>query len=793
LDSNRLPRLDLRVGSKVYIGGEVVPMATLHVRVGGMHCSLCTQSIERALRRLDGVDEVRVSLAHEEVLVRYDPVRVPAAALTDTLRDLGYTVRDPDRADVFSEEERELARARRIAVTTGSLVAVATLLMIVALWGNPALVVRKGMLFAQAALALVASFGPARFVYRNAWQSLRRRILNQDVLAAAAALAGLAGGTAGLVDPRFPGAAFFAATTYILAFHAVGGYASVLVHVRASQSVRRLLSLQPATARRVNERGDEEEVLVDELRPGDRIRIRPGERIPVDGRIVRGSTAVDERLVTGEPLPRDCQPGDEIVGGSINLTGAIEVEVTRTGDDSFLHRVARQVAEARAMKPGILRLVDRVLLLYVPVVFTLAAAGGLFWLLVPWLTGGRPDGVRAAYAALGALVMGYPCALGMATPLAIIRASGEAAARGILMRSGEAFQVFRLVDTVVFDKTGTLTEGRPQVVAVQVAGLPRENGAPTVDDVTAHPTPAHAGSPADPLLSAGDQASRVLALAAAAERPSEHPLGQAVVDAATARGLVLPEAEAFTAKPGRGVVAHVEGQEILVGSERLLAECGVVIDEATSRWATEQQQRGRTVVYVAADGRLAGAVALADRLKEDAPVTLAALRRRGLRTVIASGDHDRAVAAAAREVGADEFHARLLPEDKRRLVVRLQQEGRKVAFVGDGINDAPSLMQADVGIAIGAGTDIAIESADVVLPGRRLVAVVEARALAAASYGLTLRNVLLALGFNATGVLASLSGLVHPMWAMLAMAASLTVVLSHTLATRLTGAGELPS
>lgn len=738
-------------------------MATLHVRVGGMHCSLCTHSIQRALGRLDGVDEVRVSLAHEDVLVRYDPVRVPVAALTDTLRDLGFTVRDPDRADVFVEEERELARARRIAAETGGLVAIATLLMIAALWGDPAPVVRPAMLFAQAALALVASFGPARFVYRNAWQSLRRRILNQDVLAAAAALAGLAGGTAGLVDLRFPGGAFFAATTYILAFHAVGGYASVLVHVRASQSVRRLLSLQPATARRADERGNEEEVPVDELRPADRVRIRPGERVPVDGRIVRGSTAVDERLVTGEPIPRDCQPGDEIVGGSINLTGGIEVEVTRTGDDSFLSRVARQVAEARAMKPGILRLVDRVLLVYVPAVFALAAAGGLFWLLVPWVAGGRPDGVRAAYAALGVLVMGYPCALGMATPLAIVRASGEAAARGILMRSGEAFQLFRLVDTVVFDKTGTLTEGRPQVVAVTAVG------------------------------GTGNPAARVLAVAAAAERLSEHPLGKAIVDAATGRGLTLPEAEAFNAEPGRGVVARVEGHEVLVGTEQLLSDRGVGQDDMISRWAAEQQERAHTVVYVAVDGRLAGAVALADRLKEEAAKVVAAMRHQGLRTVIASGDHDRAVATAARDVGADEFYARLLPEDKRTLVLRLQQERRKVAFVGDGVNDAPSLMQADVGIAIGAGTDIAIESADVVLPGSRLTAVVEARALAAASYGLTLRNVLLALGFNATGVFASLSGLVHPLWAMLAMAASLTVVLGNTLASRLTDAGELSS
>ena len=745
-------------------------MATLHVRVGGMHCSLCTRSIQQALRRLDGVDDVRVSLAHEEVLVRYDPVRVPVATLTDTLRDLGFTVRDPDRSDVFAEEERELARARRIAAATGSLVIAATALMVASRWGQVSPDLHAVIPGAQAVLALLASIGPARFVYRNAWQSLRRRILNQDVLAAAAALAGLVGGVAGLADPRFPGGAFFAATTYILAFHAVGGYASVLVHVRASQSVRRLLSLQPATARRLDERGNEEEVPVDELRPGDRVRIRPGERIPVDGRILHGSTAVDERLVTGEPVPRDCRPGDEVVGGSINLTGGIEVEVTRTGDDSFLHRVARQVAEARAMKPGILRLVDRVLLVYVPVIFALAAAGTLFWLLVPWLAGGRPDGVRATYTALGVLVMGYPCALGMATPLAIVRASGEAAARGILMRSGEAFQVFRLVDTVVFDKTGTLTEGKPQVVAVAAAkGFMRVQPG--------------ASAPRDPE-------AQLLTLAAAAERLSEHPLGRAIVDAAAGRGLDLPQAEALRAEPGRGVVARVNGQQILVGNQRLLHEQGIQQDEATARWVKGQHELGRTVVYVAVDGQLAGAIALADRPREDAAAAVAALRRQGLQTVIASGDHEGAVAATARELGVDVFHARLLPEDKRRLVLQLQRAGRKVAFVGDGINDAPSLMQADVGIAVGAGTDIAIESADVVLPARRLPAVAEARALAAASYGLTLRNVLLALAVNATGVLASLSGRVHPMWAMLAMAVSLTLVLGHTLTTRLPATAE---
>lgn len=730
-------------------------MSTLHLKVGGMHCSLCTESIRRALARMDGVAEVQVSLAHEEVLVGYDPGRVRPDALTATLLDLGYTVREPDRTDVFAEEERELARARRIAVATGVMVAAATVLMALHAWRGPHVALALG----QAALAATAAVGPARFVFRNAWQSLRRGILNQDVLAAAAALAGILGGTSGFVRPEFPAGAFFGATTYVLAFHAVGGYASVLVHVRASQSVRRLLALQPETAIRLDEHGREEDVPVEALRPGDRVRIRPGERIPVDGAIVHGVSAVDQQLVTGEPLPRDCQPGDRVIGGAVNLTGSLVVEVARVGEQSFLRQVARQVAEARAMKPGILRLVDRILLVYVPAVFSLAAAGGLVWTAGAWLWSGQPLWARAGFAVLGSLVMGYPCALGMATPLSIIRASGEAAERGILMRSGEAFQVFRSIDVVVFDKTGTLTEGKPQVVSVW-------------------------SQAADP--------DRVLALAAAAERPSEHPLAQTIAGAAAERGLAFSRAEAFAALPGLGITAQVAGQRVLVGTERLLADHGVDGTDAALAWAAGQQQQGRTVVYVAADGRLLGAIALADRTKSGAAAVVAALRRRGITAVIATGDHERAARAVAQELDVAQVHARLLPQDKRSLVSALQREGRRVAFVGDGINDAPSLMQADVGIAIGTGTDIAIDAADVVLPGERLPAVVEAHSLARTSYAMTVRNVLLALSFNATGVVASLTGRVHPAWAMLAMALSLATVLVHTLYSPLLADGDGP-
>lgn len=724
----------------------------LHLKVGGMHCSLCEAAIRRALGRLEGVVEVSVSLAHAEVLVRYQPGRLDPARVVATLAALGYTPQEPDRADLWTAEERALARARRAALAMAGLAGLATLLMALAWWGGPGLLLAVG----QAAITLVASLGPAAFVYRQAYQALRRGILNQDVLAAAAAVAGIVGGVVGLRQPAFPAGAFLAATTFILAFHTLGGYASVLVHVRASQSVRRLLALQPPTARRLEE-GQERLVPVAALRPGDRVRVLPGERIPMDGRIVQGVSAVDLSLVTGEPLPVDRGPGDEVVGGSLNLSGALVVEVTRVGEAAFLRQVARQVAEARAMKPGVLRLVDRLLLIYVPVVFGLAVAGGLLWTLGAWLLTGQPQWERAGLAVLGALVMGYPCALGMATPLAIMRASGVAAERGILMRSGEAFQVLGQVSVVVFDKTGTVTEGRPHVQALWALDRP---------------------------------STEVLTLAAVAERLSEHPLGRAIVDAASEAGLAVAAPEAFTAVTGQGVVARWRGQRLLVGTEALLATHGVGGLEMVASWAAAQRAQGATVVLVAVEERLVGALALGDRVRAEAPAVVAALRREGVAVYLATGDHPGAAQAVARVAGITHLFARLTPAEKRDLVRRLQHAGQKVAFVGDGLNDAPALMQADVGVAIGTGTDIALESADVVIPGHRLWAVVEARALARASYRLTVRNLLLALGVNATGVLAALTGGLPPAWAMAAMALSLSAVVGQTMAARLLPARE---
>lgn len=727
----------------------------LQLKIGGMHCSLCTESIRKALGRIDGVQSVQVSIAHEEALVAYDPRRVSARTLQATLESLGFTVHVPDQAARFAQEERELALARRKAFLAGGLLLTASALMVAMLaWGS-----RPFPALAMGALALATTLGPARFILaRNGWQSLRRGILNQDVLVSASALAGLLGGVAGLITPAFPAAGFFGATVFVLAFHLIGGYASVLVHVRASQSVRRLLALEPPMARRLEPDGCEVEVRLEDLVVGDRIRLRPGERIPVDGVVIEGTAAVDESLATGEPIPQDKLPGDEVISGSFIRTGTLIVQATRVGADTFLRTVARYVAEARALKPGILRLVDQVLLVYVPVVFAFSASGLLLWTVGAWLWYGAPDWQRAGFAALSALIMGYPCALGMATPLAIIRASGEAAKRGILMRSGEAFHVFKDVRVIVFDKTGTLTRGEPSVTDV-VADRRAISYQPSA-------------------------ISEVLRWAASAELPSEHPLAQAIVVAARAQGVTLIPPTHFEVRPGRGVLALVEGRRVVVGTLRLLEEEGISTTPLLPLVA-EVQAQGKTAVIVAVDGQAVGVLALADSLKPDARETIQRLRRLGVTPVLLTGDNRRTAQAVAAALGIERVVAEVLPDQKAAEVRRLQAQGRRVAMVGDGINDAPALIQADVGIAIGAGSDIAIEAADVVLVGKRLSALVEAWELARWSYRMTAINVGLALAFNGIGVLASLTGAVYPVWAMLAMAVSVSVILTNSLTAQL--------
>ena len=765
----------------------------IRARIGGLHCSLCTGTIEKALGRLPGVDKVAVSLTHEQALVEYDPAIARPEQLLQTLRDIGYTISDPRKLRPFEDEERDLVReARRFVLAVALSVAAIPIiadpavgwigflpaLVCLSLGGFVFLVLRSSGLWSAVggagglaimaltllylnlhgylrdaapwltgALALMLVFGVGRHILHMAVQALRRGILNQHVLLEIGAFAGIAGGIIGLVlnRPGYPTAPFFAVSVMVGTYHIFSEWLSLIVKTRSSQAVRRLLDLQPETARVV--RGTQElELPIEDVRIGDLVRIRPGARIPADGTVVNGRSAVDQSLVTGESVPIEKAEGDSVIGGSINGTGTLLVKIAAVGEGSFLHQVIRNVEDARALKPGILHLVDRVLRVYTPAVLVIAALAVVGWLVGSWIGSGHVDVERAVFAGLSVLVMGYPCAVGISAPLSIVRGAGQAAERGILMRTGEAFQGFRLVEHIVLDKTGTLTEGRPVVREIEAAGVSEQE---------------------------------LLAIAAAAEASSEHPLAQAVVEAAFERGATPPDVESFEAFPGKGVVARIRRREVLVGNPRFLSDRGVDLTPLHAR-AAVLEAAGRTVIGIARDGRALGIVALGDALRPDAVRAVAALRNMGLETILVTGDNERAAQRIGREVGIDEVHAGVLPQDKAIIVRHLQANGR-VAMVGDGINDAPALMQADVGIAMGGGTDIAIESADIIILSNRLDALPVAREISRRSYGKMVQNVTLAFLFNGMGIPLAATGLIHPVWAMVAMAVSVTAIFFNSL------------
>jgi len=765
----------------------------VRAHIGGIHCSLCTGTIERALGAKPGVERVAVSLTHEQALVEYDSAQASAKDLMGTLQQIGYTLSDPRKVEPFERQEQALAleRNRFVVALAMSLAAVGLIVDIASVWtlalsalvyvslvgfgyavlrgqgtatalaGSGGLAAGGLVLFALrtsgmltglepwlvAALALSVVFGIARHMLVMAVQALRRGILNQHVLVEIGAFAGLIGGAIGLVirPDDYPTAAFFAVSVMVLTYHMFSEWLSLIVKTRSAQSVKRLLDLQPETAHVVTN-GEERDTPVEQVETDMQVRVRPGERIPVDGIVIDGHSAVDEALITGEPLPVDKSTDDTVVGGAINGNGTLLIRVTAVGTESFLHQVISSVEDARALKPGLLHIVDRVLQVYTPTVLTISIAAFIAWTLGPLLFGADPEYQRAVFAALTVLVMGYPCAVGISAPLSIVRGAGEAADKGVLMRTGEAFQALRTVDTVVFDKTGTLTEGRPAVRHIE-----------SVD---------------------GDE-DGLLALTAAVESASEHPLGRAVVEAALERGVDFPDVDEFQAESGRGVVATVNGEQIRVGSPTFLASTHVDLN-ALQNSIESWEQQGHTVIVVARGDRLLGALALGDALRADTVETIAKLHEFGLRIAMLTGDNERTARHIAELAGIDDVHAGVLPADKANVLRAMQRDGR-VAMVGDGINDAPALMQADVGIAMGSGTDIAIDAADIIILNARLGAVVTAWEISRWGYRKMLQNVSLAFLFNGIGIPLAATGLIYPVWAMVAMAASVTAIFVNSL------------
>ncbi len=765
----------------------------IRAHIGGLHCSLCTGTIERALGRRPGVGKVAVSLTHEQALIEYEPGIARPEELLQTLKDIGYTISDPRKLRPFEEEERALVRERGRFLTALSMsiaamglagypvssswfalcvfsIASMVVFSFVVLrsyglrraFAGAALIAAGGAgiyalqlrgAFGAAtpwlagALAALLVFGIGGHILRMGFMALRRGILNQHVLVEFGAFAGLAGGVIGLTlrPPNYPTTPFFSVAVMVLAYHIFSEWLSLIVKTRSSQAVKKLLDLEPDLAPVVRD-GVEEEVPLENVCVGDLVRIRPGQRVPVDGEVESGESDVDESLVTGEPLPVEKRSGDRTVSGSLNGHGALLVRVTAVGEESFLRQVIRSVEDARALKPGLLHLVDRVLRVYTPIVLVTAVSATLFWLVGPLVIGLPPHLQRAMFAGLSVLVMGYPCAVGISAPLSIVRGAGQAAERGVLMRTGEAFQALRRVQHVVFDKTGTLTEGRPALRAIV------------------------------PVTGSEDE---LLTLAAAVEAGSEHPLAHAVVDEAFNRRLAPPEVQAFEAIAGEGVRARFADSTWIVGSPAFLARQAVGLAAQEER-IRALEAKGLTVIGVARERELLGLLALGDALRPDAAETVRRLHALGIRTSLITGDNEQAAQYFARAAGIAEVHARVLPADKAAMVRKLQESAR-VAMVGDGINDAPALMQADIGIAFGSGADIAIESADVIILSRRLGAVLDACEISRYSYRKMVQNVSLAFLFNGIGIPAAATGLIDPIWGMVAMAASVTSIFMNSL------------
>jgi heavy metal translocating P-type ATPase len=710
----------------------------IQVKASGLMCSFCTMSVEKALGRVPGVNNVQVNLVHGIILVDADRRRVTEQDVARKVEELGYTVVATE-AQQYTTDEALFATIKRRGVLGVGLALADTLFDPLDLFGLPDRV--RAIVSGLVAAVVLLWIGYP--ILRKTLMAVGQRVINANVLLSSGAWGAFAVGVGHLIAPAtWPN--FFPIATWLMGLHLFFGAFKLGTRKRAAESVRRLLSLQAQEARVLrggSEGLTEVEVPAGEVQPGEVIVIRPGERVPLDGVIRDGASSFDMSAVTGESAPVYREAGGEVVGGTMNLDGFVRVEVTRLASEGFVAQVVKLMRQIEERKPPIQLLMDRLMNYYGPVVYVLAALAFGGWLLY------SRDASQAALVAISVVILGYPCALGLTTPLILAIGGGHGIARGLLVRAGEFFQSLAETDTVVFDKTGTLTYGRPTVREV----IP---------------------------LGAGRNERAVLATVAAAEAGSEHPLAGAIVRYAEFQEVRPLEASEFRAVPGKGVVAAVDGRRVLVGRESFLRAEGVAVDVPVR---VRELEGGHTVVYAAADGQLIGAIALQDMPRPGTARVVRRLRELGIRTVMLTGDSRAVASAVASDVGIDEVHAELLPAEKVTVVERLQREGRTVAMVGDGINDAPALVQSDVGIALGAGTDVAMESAGVVLVSDKLDKVVSAILLGRASHRKMRQNIAIAVAFNALGIALAVLGLVTTPVAIAVIVASVGAVLLSTL------------
>ena len=709
--------------------------------IGGMHCAACAVRNERALRKMPGVLEANVNLGTRRARIAFDETAVTEAALRGAVIDNGYEVlADDEAADPRQLAQKEIQTARQRAFWA---IALGVPVMVLAMgdiqlpWSYLG---RNVSVWLQAILSSIIILGLGFDFHRGMVAQARNLAANMDTLISLGTLAALLYSLWGMWIGSDH--LYFETGAVIAALILLGRYFEARSRGQAGEAIGKLMELGAKTARLI-EGGTERDIPIEQVKVGDVLLVRPGEKIPVDGTVAQGGSSVDEAMLTGESMPVTKAAGDEVFGATINLSGAFQMRATKVGHDTVLAQIVRMVAEAQGNKAPIQKLADTVSGIFVPVVLGIALATAIGWYL---FTG---DVSQSFVPAVAVLLIACPCSLGLATPTAIMVGTGLGARRGILIKSGEALERGSKIDVVVLDKTGTLTEGRPKVTEVMAL-------APDISPDT------------------------VLRLAASLERLSEHPLGQAVVRAAQEKNLTTESVEDFANIAGKGVKGRVENASVVVGNARLMREEDVGLAEGLTQ-IEAHQARAETVVVVARNGEAIGLIAIADTLKSGAKEAIAELRAEGITPVMITGDNRKAAEAIARELNIEHSFAEVLPQDKAHQVQRLQKEGKRVAFVGDGINDAPALAQADLGIAIGTGTDIAIEAGNIVLVKGSPLKIVEALRLSRLTFRTIKQNLFWAFFYNIAAIPLAAFGLLNPMIAAGAMALSSVSVVGNSL------------
>jgi Cu+-exporting ATPase len=766
------------------------------IPVSGMTCAACQARVQRTLAKQPGVQEAAVNLMTRTASVTYDPASATPESLVTAIRKTGYgadlpvdrtALEEQDAQDrAYSEEYRELKRKAIVSLAAGLVAMVISMPLMapdnhsgmtgtsdpfmrwVATSLTPAV---RGLLpwlyaidtrvlsFSLLVMTVVVMTWAGRHFYSRAWAAFRHRSADMNTLIAVGTGAAFVFSFAATLAPGFftsrgvPPDTYYEAVIIIIALILVGNALEARAKRQTATALRGLAALQPPTAR-IERDGAELEVPVEDVRHGDVVAVRPGERLPVDGEVVNGSSAVDESMLTGESRPVSKTTGDRVIGGTVNGSGAFRYRATTLGADSVLAQIVRLMRQAQGSRAPIQRLADRVSAIFVPVVISLAIATFAVW----YVAADSAPAVRAFAAAVAVLIIACPCAMGLAVPTAVMVATGKGAELGILIKGGEALQRAGSLDTIVLDKTGTVTEGKPAVT--------------------------------DVVVTAGRSEDDLLALVAAAERQSEHPIANAIVTSARTRGLPLGAAASFASHAGRGVIAVVGATEVAVGNQRFMGEMAVDTEPVRPH-IDRLSAESKTVVIAAVDGALAGVVGISDPIKPQSRDAIAALRRMGMDVVLLTGDNERVAASVARATGIDHVVAGVLPEGKVSEVQRLQAEHHVVAMVGDGVNDAPALAQADLGIAIGSGTDVAIDASDVTLMRGDLGGVVQAISLSRRTMRTMKQNLFWAFIYNvigipvAAGVLYPVLGiLLSPILASAAMAFSSVSVVSNSLRLR---------